>query len=101
MAGELSVSYNREQRKAALEFAGDEGVWPRIRRVCQDKSDQCEIFGPNSLRLPWWTFLAARTDLEFLAKRFGFTISAGPGAEAKLAQAFDVTRRYKEVLTAN
>jgi len=94
MVNELVVSYDRVQRRAELEFSGDGAIWPRIRRVCQDKSDQCEISGPASLRLPWWTFLAAKEDLEFLAKRYGFAILPGEGAGTKLSEAEDVTRRY-------
>jgi SNF2 family DNA or RNA helicase len=101
MGNELVVSYEREYRRATLEYAGDDGTWPRIRRACQDKSDQCELSGPVSLRLPWWTFLAARPDLEFLAKRYGFTIRAGAGAEDKFLEADDVTRRYEEAIKAS
>jgi SNF2 family DNA or RNA helicase len=100
MANELVVSYERESRRATLEFSGDANAWPRIRRSCQDKSDQCEIVGPLSLRLPWWTFLAARPDLEFLAARYDFTIRAGAGAQDKLAEAQDVTRRYEAAIKA-
>src|SRR5262245_43338475 len=93
MTSELRVSYDRQQRRATIEFVGDASVWPRIRRVCQDKSDQCEISGPASMQLPWWTFLASRAELEFLGNRFGFKIVARAGAEQKLAEAFDVTRQ--------
>ncbi|MCC8940829.1 hypothetical protein H8A99_31410 [Bradyrhizobium sp. Arg68] len=86
MTDELVVSYDRDSRRATLEYGGASGVWPRIRRACQDKSDQCEIVSSSSLRLPWWTFLAARADLEFLAQRYGFSIRAGVGAENKLAE---------------
>lgn len=101
MANELIVSYDRENRRAVLEFNGDHSIWPRIRRACQDISDQCEIAGPTSLRLPWWTFLAARGDIEFLGQRHGFTLYAGDGAEAKLSEAADVARRYEEAITAS
>lgn len=101
MANELVVSYDREHRRAVIEFFGNDGVWPRIRRVCQDTSDQCEIAGPTSLRLPWWTFLAARGEIEFLAKRYSFKIAAGEGASEKLAEAEDVTRRYDAAIKAS
>jgi SNF2 family DNA or RNA helicase len=51
--------------------------------------------------LPWWTFLAARADLEFLAARYKFTIKAGSGAQEKLNEADDVTRRYNEAIKAS
>lgn len=100
MANELVVSYERESRRATLEYSGEANIWPRIRRSCQDKSDQCEIVGPLSLKLPWWTFLAARPDLEFLATRYGFTLRAGAGAEDKLTEAQDVTRQYAAAIEA-
>lgn len=100
MANELVVSYERESRRATLEYSGEANIWPRVRRSCQDKSDQCEIVGPLSLRLPWWTFLAARPDLEFLAKRYGFNLRAGAGAQDKLTEAQDVTRRYEAAIKA-
>lgn len=100
MANELVVSYERESRRTTLEYTGEPSVWPRIRRACQDKSEQCEIAGLSSLRLPWWTFLAARGDIEYLAKRYNFAITAGFGAHDKLAEAEDITRRYEEAKKA-
>ena len=100
MANELLVSYEREYRRATLDYSGDASVWPRIRRACQDKSDQCEISGATSVRLPWWTFLAARSDIEFLAKRYNFAIRAGAGTEDKLSEAQDNTRQYVAAKTA-
>ncbi|MEY9252340.1 SNF2 family DNA or RNA helicase [Bradyrhizobium ottawaense] len=100
MANELVVLYERDSRLATLEYRGDASVWPRIRRVCQDKSDQCELIGSSGLRLPWWTFLAARPDLDFLAERYGFVISPGTGAQEKLREAEDVTRQYHHAIDA-
>lgn len=53
-----------------------------------------------SLRLPWWTFLAARSDIEFLSKRHNFQIIPGDGVQAKLAEAEDITRRYGAIVKA-
>lgn len=100
MANELIVQYERGTRLATLDYRGDAFVWPRIRRACQDKSDQCELLGSSGLRLPWWTFLAARPDLDFLASRYDFVISAEVDAQEKLREAEDITRQYNHAIDA-
>ena len=87
MGNSLSVSYDQDGRRAILLFRGEDRVWPFIRRICQDNSDQTEILARTSLSVPWWAFLACQKEIDYQSQRHRIDVIADPVAQSKLDQA--------------
>jgi len=100
MVNSVVASYDATSRRAKLSYTGKPQIWPRIRRVCFDTTDQAAEEGPNLLTLPWWAFLSSREDLEYQARRYDFEIVTDESSRPKLEAAEQHKSNYEATLTA-
>ncbi len=55
----LRVEYVPDSRRARLITDAVSGVWNRVRRICEETTDEVINTSATSLTVPWWAFLAA------------------------------------------
>lgn len=100
MANELSVGYDVLSRRAIVRYSGDTRLWPQVRRLFQDTTDQFEIDGEFGLTLPWWAYLTSRVGVESRAQRLGIVIAPDAEAETRLRRASAIHAGYQAAIAA-
>src|SRR4051794_40465755 len=100
MPSEAHISYDLDERRALISYSGDPKAWPALRRRLQDETDQVELEGTFSLRVPWWALLTAWDSLTALAERHRVALIPEGAAAAKLTRAGEVRERYARAVTA-
>jgi SNF2 family DNA or RNA helicase len=100
MPSEARISYDLDERRALISYSGDPKAWPALRRRLQDETDQVELEGTSSLRVPWWALLTAWDSLTALAERHRVALIPEGAAAAKLKRAGEVRERYARAVEA-
>lgn len=81
----LRIEYDPESQSAVLRYPERDGTWEGLRRVCEEYSDDVAVLG-SSLRLPWWSFVAASRDIGYRLRAAGESLEVDPEAGKLLRQ---------------
>src|SRR3569623_849194 len=95
----LTIDYRGKDRRALLTWSDSEGGMPwmdSIKRLAFDGSDDASQEGGYSLSLPWWSFVALRSQLLALLTGYGLKFGQDYSFTESAADLLRQSRRKQE-----
>ena len=91
----LEIGYDDTSRRAIISIDNAHPSWNELRRAFLETSASVEDLGPLSLAVPWWSFLSARTALNFHVRRGQLEVRIAENARTLLQRAAGRHKQYR------
>ena len=92
----LIIDYNKDNRSALLKVVDGQEGWSQIKRTCEDISEHVNILGPDTIEIPWWTFLAARDSIKYHIHRHYLNLEVTEAAKYLLLKSREREKAYDD-----
>lgn len=75
-------------------------LWPLVRRVFEENSQEIQLISSDSIRLPVWEFLSCRKSLVYILEKYGLEYKVDDQVKKILNTAIEREKEYQYQLTA-
>ena len=94
----LTINYLSEIHEIQISLIEEDNYWPKIRNAIIENAEETISTGPNSIRLPVWSFLSCRQEIAFLINKYKIPFEADENVTKILHQALDHEHDYQKAI---
>lgn len=92
----IEFSYDNFRQVVNIKITDRIDLWPVIRRIFEERSQEIQTTSPTSFQMPVWEFLACRKPLTYVLQKYGLDYKVDAYIEKTL-----LTARERETLLQN